>query len=118
MKKHAYLSLVGFFVLFVLPSVIHGAGLTRPIGGRVLNGPASLSAAIVCAATYGPFIMTPFNIATPGPYFIRTATNGVPRVGGYMLGLYKIVPDMTTCSNPETGVPVPAFSVWPYGVSR
>lgn len=41
-----------------------------------------------------------------------------PLPGKYILGNYSLVPDLGTCYNPETGVPIPAFEIKPYGVSR
>lgn len=41
-----------------------------------------------------------------------------PKVSGYILGLYNAIPDLGTCYNTETGVPVPAFKITLYGVSR
>ncbi len=45
-------------------------------------------------------------------------TYNMPRSGKLILGNYSLVPDLTTCYNPETGVPIPAFEIKPYGVSR
>ncbi len=43
---------------------------------------------------------------------------GTPRSSGYVLGMYNAIPNMSTCYNPETGTPLPAFKVVKYGVSR
>ena len=120
MRKHTLFGIIAFAAIAFFPVSLYAAPLKRQfgLGGRVTTGPAELSAAITCTASYGPFLMLPFNIATTGPYFIRATTKGLPRPSGYLLGMYKITPDMNTCFNPETGAPIPAFEVKPYGVSR
>lgn len=122
MKKHKYIALVLIVLLLIVPASAYafsfgGAALKQPIGGKIAQGPAALESTIVCAASYGPFIMTPYNFAIPGPFFIRS-TFQMPRVGGYLIGLYSVTPDMGTCTNPETGAPVPAFEINPYNASR
>jgi hypothetical protein len=118
MKHHMYAGVAAFFLLLILPFITYAkiSPLKRPVGGRVIS--SRQTAAIVCAATSGPIFMHVFNIASPGPYFIRIGTSGIPRSGGYLLGTYSIIPDLGTCTNPETGVPIPAFELRPYGVSR
>jgi hypothetical protein len=120
MRHHKTISILLFIALIAVPFAAHAqlSMTRRPIGGRVTSTPAQLNATIVCAATYGPFFMLPFNVATPGPFFIRATTRGMPRLNGYLLGLYNLTPDLSTCYNPETGVPVPAFEIQPYGVNR
>lgn len=41
---------------------------------------------------------------------------GAPKSGGYILGLYNSIPNTTTCYNPASGVPLPAFGIKLYGV--
>lgn len=118
MKKHRTITLLFLLILFTSPLVTRASfGLYQPLGGRVLGGRA-VSSVITCAATYGPFAVQPFVLAPIGPYFIRAGLNGAPKTSGYILGLYRSVPDVGTCYNSETGVPIPAFGLQPYGVSR
>lgn len=88
------------------------------IGGRISQTPPDLQSTIVCNASYGPFTVRPFHASIPGPYFIRNTTSTTPRQNGYFLGLYQVVPNMGTCTNPETGAPIPAFEIKTYGASR
>lgn len=122
MFKHKIIGIMVFFLLVGAPALLYAAPLTRSfsmsIGGRITTGPTQLSTVIACAASYGPFLMRPVNVALPGPYFIRATTSGLPSRGGQLLGKYQIIPDMSTCYNPETGAPVPAFEIKPYGISR
>ena len=112
--------------LFILATAIMAPVLTLRaatfgsfgVGGKITATQTDLQATITCAATYGPFIVRPVNLATPGPYFIRTSLTQTPKRNGYFLGLYKPIPDVSTCYNPETGAPVPAFEIKIYGVSR
>lgn len=117
MSSHKYIVL-GFLVLCIMVPLMASAaslGLMRPTGGRIIkSGP---SAEIVCAATFGPLFIKPVNFAPAGPFFIRTGRM-VPRSGGIILGNYNPIPDVGTCYNPETGVPIPAFEFRPYGASR
>lgn len=107
------------FILFIIciPVVVSasGFGTQRPTGGRIVKMGAS--AEIACAAKYGPIFIKPVNIAPTGPYFIRFGKS-IPKVGGLILANYNIIPDVGTCYNPETGVPIPAFEFRPYGASR
>jgi hypothetical protein len=118
MKKHTYIALILIVLCFILPSAVHAASLrqkmTSAIGGRVV--PSPLQATITCAAAYGPFFMLPYNFAIPGPFFIRTTTNGTPLMGGHVLANYT--PNATTCVNSQSGAPFPAFELKEYGVSR
>lgn len=118
MKHHKYIGIISFIFLSFFPVVGYAGslGLNKPTGGRVLT--AGKTPLIVCAAMSGPIFIRPFNISAPGPFFIRTALSGKPKTGGYLLGNYKIIPDLGTCTNPETGVPIPAFELKPYGVSK
>jgi hypothetical protein len=118
MKHHRYIGVTIFILLFIVPFISYAKinTLKKPVGGRVVS--SKQTATVVCAAASGPIYMKPFNRASPGPYFVRTGTSGIPKASGYMLGNYSITPDLTTCTNPETGAPVPAFELRPYGVSR
>jgi len=89
-----------------------------PIGGKVLSSGGASSSLITCTATYGPIFMLPYVPALSGPYFIRLGTNGTPRSKGHILGNYSVVPDFKTCFQSQSGVPVPAFEIKLYGVSR
>ncbi len=116
MIRHKIAGIGIFFLIAAYPLLSHAAPLQRALGGRVISGPAQLSATITCAATYGPFLLQPFGIGLPGPYFIQNALRGIPRTSGYFLGLYT--PNTGTCYNAETGVPVPAYNIDIYGVSK
>jgi hypothetical protein len=118
MKHHKRVVILIITVIAFLPIIVYAqsSGLKRPVGGKVIM--VGKTAAIVCAAMSGPIFIRPYNIAPPGPYFIRAGLSGKPKVNGYILGLYNIVPDTGTCTNPETGVPIPAFELKPYGVSK
>ncbi len=120
MKKHAIIGILLLSLMFVPPTIAQAVVLNRaaPVGGRMTSIPTDLQASIVCSATYGPFLLTPFNISVPGPFFIQDSKRGTPKRNGYFLGLYKPMPDMGTCYNPETGAPIPAFGIKLYGVSR
>ncbi len=111
-----------FFVVALIigiPLVVKAASFgSFGVGGRVSQIPPDLESTITCNAIYGPFTLRPFNTATPGPYFIKNSINTTPNRNKYFLGLYRPVPDIGTCTNPETGVPVPAFEIKVYGVSR
>lgn len=117
MKSHKYIVLIiaGLILIPIIASA-QSLGFNRPTGGSVIQ--SGKTPAIVCAAMSGPIFIRPFNISVPGPFFIRTALNGRAKVGGYILGNYRVIPDLGTCTNPETGVPIPAFELKPYGVSR
>jgi hypothetical protein len=118
MKKHKSIGIL-LLIAIIIPTLAHAASL----GGRVVSGPTQLQATIICNAAYGPFMMMPFNFAVSGPFFIRKVDNGTPRLSGFLLGQYTIIPDLSTCFTPE-GIPVPAFEIKPrtskptYGVSR
>lgn len=134
MRKHKYMALFIGLLIFIMPAItlgdifyndtnINGLQnargvnlLTKPLGGKVIA--VGKTPAIVCAAMSGPIFIRPYNIALPGPYFIRASLSGRPKVAGYTLGLYRAVPDIGTCTNPESGVPIPAFELKPYGVSQ
>jgi hypothetical protein len=124
-KRHFYISLLLLLALLCIPFIVHarlgidsfGIG-TRGLGARVLTTGIQSSAVITCAATYGPLFTAPVVAAPPGPYFISLGTNGAPRSGGWILANYSIVPNFGTCYNTQTGFPIPAFSLNPYGVSR
>ena len=117
MKKHRT---IGFLLLIIVVTnpltTLASLGLYQPLGGRVLGGGA-VSSVVTCAATYGPFAVQPFVLAPMGPYFIRIGLSGAPKTAGYILGLYRSIPDVGTCYNSETGAPVPAFDINPYAVS-
>ncbi len=118
MYNHRILGILFFIGLCALPlfSYAQSLGISQPVGGKVVK--VGKSETLVCAATVGPIFITPFNIAPPGPFFIRLSTSGRPKKGGYIIGNYSVVPDIGTCYNPETGAPIPAFELKPYGVSR
>ncbi|MBP6858182.1 MAG: hypothetical protein KBC11_03295 [Candidatus Pacebacteria bacterium] len=117
MKHHKYLVIIIFIALLIpIISYAQSIGTKMPVGGKVIQ--SGKSPAIVCAAMSGPIFIRPYNLALPGPYFIRASLSGRPKSGGYILGLYSTIPDLGTCTNPETGVPIPAFELKPYGVSR
>ncbi|MCC7436721.1 hypothetical protein IT402_02520 [Candidatus Nomurabacteria bacterium] len=117
MKHHKYIVLIIFIALLIpVFTQAQSFGLKMPVGGKVIQ--AGKTPAIVCAAMSGPIFVNPYNIAIPGPYFVRAGLSGKPKSGGYILGLYSVIPDIGTCTNPETGVPIPAFELKPYGVSR
>lgn len=118
MRHHTAIGVLAFIGLSLFPVAGYAGslGLSSPVGGQVLQ--AGKTPAIVCAAMSGPIFMRVFNVAIPGPFFIRAGLAGRPKVGGYLLGNYKVIPDLGTCTNPETGVPIPAFELRPYGVSK
>ena len=134
MRKHRNIALTLIFILFMVPVITfgeifyndtningpqnsRGVGLgNRPVGGKVIK--TGKTPAIVCAAMYGPIFMRVFNAAPFGQIFIRGSLAGRTKVNGYLLANYQIVPDLGTCTNPETGVPIPAFELKPYGVSK
>jgi hypothetical protein len=119
MKKHKWISIALFLLIFIIPLFVHAQlKLNAPKGGKVVKTQTDLQSQVVCAAASGAFMIKPFNTAVPGPYFIRATTRGMPKKDGFILGLYKIIPDLGTCVNPATGVPVPAFEVKLYGVSK
>lgn len=120
MKRHASILILLAVAIVTVPLFAFSAGfnfsgLALPTGGRILkSGP---SAELVCAALYGPIFIRPVNFAPIGPFFVRTGLF-FPRAGGLILMNYKIIPDVGTCYNPATGVPIPAFELRPYGTSR
>ena len=118
MKHHKYIAIGLFLFLIAIPFIGYAKsfGLKLPVGGRVIN--TKPTAAIVCTAASGPIFMTVFNIAMPGPFFIRTSTKTLPKSNGYLIGNYSVTPDLGTCVNPETGAPVPAFELKQYGASK
>lgn len=118
MKRHKNISLLIILCTVLIPVFAYAGsiGLSMPVGGKVLQ--AGKTPAIVCAAMSGPIFIRPYNAALPGPYFIRAGLAGKPKVGGYIIGLYSAIPDLGTCTNPETGAPIPAFELKPYGVSK
>lgn len=122
MIKHKIAGIIILLVIGLWPVALSAAGFSRslsfPLGGRVTMTREDLQTEIVCTASYGPFMLFPFNTAIPGPHFIRSATNGIPKRSGYFLGNYMTVPDVGTCVNPVTGIPVTAYEIKIYGVSR
>lgn len=118
MKHHKYIAILTLLIIVIIPIMAYAqsAGLKMPVGGKVLQ--VGKTPAIVCVAMSGPIFIRPYNAALPGPYFIRAGLSGKPKVNGYILGLYSTIPDLGTCTNPETGVPIPAFELKPYGVSK
>lgn len=122
MKKHkliVVLLTLGFLLLPLTGHALIGTGLTsRPIGGRVITTPPDMQAVLVCAAQYGPFTLKPVNLAIPGPHYIQFTSKSTPRRNGWFLGMYNAIPNVGTCYNPETGVPLPAHTIGIYGVSR
>lgn len=118
--KKNEIKIIGFLILCILiilpfSSLAQSASIKMPMGGKVKK--TGKTATLVCAAMYGPTFVIPYNGAPPGPYFIRAGTRG-PKVDKYILGMYNPIPDMSTCYNPESGAPIPAFELKPYGVSR
>jgi hypothetical protein len=120
MRKHKIIVLTILIIFIAVPVVSFAISFptNRPIGGRVITTPIDTAAAIVCAAAYGPFSVLPVNIAVPGPFFIQNIKAGIPARDKHFLALYNAVPDFSTCHNPETGAPIPAFKIKIYGVSR
>lgn len=118
MKHHKYIAILTLVAVILLPLMAYAqsVGIKMPVGGKVIQ--TGKTPLIVCAAISGPIFIRPYNAALPGPYFIRASLSGRPKVGGYILGLYSPIPDVGTCTNPETGVPIPAFELKPYGVSK
>lgn len=118
MNHHRIVGITVFILLSIMPFFVfaQSLGTTAPVGGKVLR--VGKSESIVCAAMSGPIFLLPFNIAIPGPFFIRFSKNTKPKRGGYLLGNYNTIPDMGTCYNPETGAPIPAFELRPYGASK
>lgn len=120
MKHHASLLLLLTITVTAIPFFAFSAGfnfsgLALPTGGMVKKiGP---SAELVCSAQYGPIFIRPVNFGPVGPFFIRTGKS-TPLVGRLLLGNYLVVPDVGTCYNPATGVPIPAFEFRTYGTSR
>lgn len=122
MKHHRYIAIALLLVIIAVPVIAFAQfgstslSFMRSIGGRVASvGP---TAAIQYCLGIGPITIQPFiSGAQQEPYFIRVAANGTPRVGGYILGLYNPVPDGGSCYN-ASGVPVPAYEITLYGVSR
>lgn len=102
------------------PRSSSSAVTSRPFAGRVLLTAPQMASTIVCAAIRGPFTIQPFNMSTFGPYFVSTSAlssnSGAPKSGGYILGLYNSIPNTTTCYNPASGVPLPAFGIKLYSV--
>ncbi len=122
MHRHKLITISFLLVVLMIPLIAFaGFGSTtfgnRPIGGRIFNTlPTPL---VACSTPAGPLAAQPFIQAFSSPYFIRTVNSGMPRIGGYILGLYNPIPDMSgVCYNPETGAPVPAYEFKTYGVSR
>ncbi len=117
MKRHKYISLFILSLLFLSPLIVSAAGFSSflPLGGKFQK--TEPSAEVVCAALYGPLYLTPIGFGPIGPFFIRYGRM-IPRAGGWVLGNYNMIPDVGTCYNPETGVPIPAFELRPYGTSR
>ncbi len=119
MKKHKLIVLALFLIAFLIPALSYAISLpTRPFGGSIISTPTDSSATITCTAAYGPFFIRPVAAYPAGPYFIRITKSGTPKRLGWILGNRSLIPDAKTCFNPETGVPVPAFEVKLYGVSR
>lgn len=122
MKRHRNITVIIVLILILIPAIANAVGFSissvakRPLGGKIIR--SGQNADIACATISGPIFINPFNTATPGPYFIRSTTGGFPRAGKLFLGNYSLVPDIGTCYNPETGVPIPAFEIKTYGVSR
>lgn len=133
MKKHKYIVFLIGLLTFTLPIVAFGdifyndtninglqnsrgvSRLVRPLGARIIK--SGQSAEVACSTTSGPIFIKPFVRATTGPYFIRDSKMVVsPKK--LLLGNYNLIPDLETCYNPETGAPIPAFEIKPYGVSR
>lgn len=111
--------IIAFFIITLLygGTMTYAAAkksiLTLGFGGRIMQ---IEDPNIICFAQYGPITITPYNSAPAMPYFIRSTSRSEPKIGGHILGLYKVVPDLNTCVTPEL-VPVPAFEITTYGTS-
>lgn len=123
MKHHKSIVLIILILIFLIPFVSNAAGFSlssslakRPLGGKIIK--SGQSAEIACSTPSGPIFMRPFNLAISGPFFIRSTTGSFINSGKYLLGNYNLIPDLGTCYNPETGAPIPAFEIKPYGISQ
>lgn len=124
MKKNFSL-LVGLclFIVVLYTSIVQAATtiIKRPVGGRILTTGKETSALITCTAQYGPLTFQPFGgtgSKTAPIYFAQQGLSSIPKIGGYVLGLYNPLPNTTTCFVTATGTPVPASSLNPYQFSR
>lgn len=118
-KKVFQVGILIIVIATLLPfttAAFSGAG-NKPMGGKVTM---VAMPGVTCAAGAGPFFIIPYNGAPAGPYIIIAPTKGVPKPGGHILGLYKLVPNVTNCyTNTTPPVPVAVFPVTAvYGVSR
>lgn len=118
-KKVFQIGLLVAGIILALPFTTFAVGsmVKKPVGGKVtlLKMPG-----VTCAAAAGPFFIIPYNGAPAGPYIIPTGTNGIPKQNGFIIGLYGLVPNMTSCYTETTPpVPVTVFSISPvYAVSQ
>lgn len=120
MKKHKFIVLGLLLILIAIPALSFAISMPtkRALGGRVITTPPDTAALIVCTVAYGPFSVLPVNPAIPGPFYIENLKSGTPTKNKWVLALYETIPSMDVCNNPETGVPIPAFKIKIYGVSR
>lgn len=123
MKKHRNIVLVILFIFILIPMVASAAGFSissnltrRSLGGKIIR--VGQTAEIACNTASGPIFVRPFNIATFGPFFTKDTTSLDIRANKQILANYKLIPDLKTCYNPETGAPIPAFEIKTYGISR
>jgi len=117
MRKHRLILLI-LTTLIIWAPAKGNAQLSRGFGGRVLTTGKQTAVAVVCAALYGPFTIAPVGVYPIGLYQIPFSTKMGPSTGGWVLGSYNLIPDTSTCYNPETGAPIPSFRVTNYGASR
>ncbi|HEY0980398.1 MAG TPA: hypothetical protein VGE18_03265 [Candidatus Paceibacterota bacterium] len=114
MKKHPSFCLIIIAAIIAIPFAAHAA-FNQPFGGKIIT---TNTPGVLCAAQYGAMVIAPVMIAPPGPYFIRTTTQMV-RPGSWILGMYSSVPSIGTCNTTSTPpVPVPAFNIRTFGVSK
>jgi hypothetical protein len=111
MYKNFTLIALGVLVSFSICSQAYAAITYRSFGGRILN---TTTPEVTCAAQYGLMTIAPVGAFPPGPFIIRATQKSVLS-GGWILGLYNIVPDVESCytNDPYAPMPVPTLRINP-----
>jgi hypothetical protein len=131
MKHISCMFLVFLSLTIAAPHVLHAKGLTVSFGGRVYLAPIS---GVTCIGT-GTSTITSENtggaVQTAQSHSTMDTLNGIykmipvyttdpskaPRVGKWILGRKKLIPDISTCS--IGNVPIPVLRTTEnYGVSK
>jgi hypothetical protein len=115
--KYVLLTLAIAIAFLMVVRTSFAAPLTLPFGGKVTN---TINPSLVCKPVPGPVYTYTGKALDVANNLVPLYANDVrkmPRVGGYILGRYSVIPNMTYC-NTLKGDPYPVKAFTIYGISR